>query len=178
MAEENNACIDSAATSYLRDKSDMLQCCHLIQRNNNKQTILPLTILCSASILSDVKLITAVFLLGYEQKPNTHPVKNLVFLAIFLVFEGVENRAHVFFYSGGGECFSTNDNDNFSLLYDTVVKQHGFCCAAIHVILSFWPQLPLYLPLLQARASFVVSKADDQNHASLMSQKKSWVSCD
>lgn len=119
----------------------------------------------SASILSDVKHITAVFLLGYEQKPNTHPAKISYFL-VFSLFLKAWKIGLTYFHSGGGECFSTNDNDNFSLLSDTVVKQHGFYCAAIHVILSFRPQLPLSVLLLHGRASLVVfGKADDQNHA-------------
>lgn len=142
MAKENNTSIVSAATSYLPD-NDMLRCCHLIQRNKKKQTSLPLTILFPASILSDVQLITTVFLFGYEQKPNTHPVKISYFLAYFPCFLKAWKTGLVYIHSEGGGCSLTKDNDNFSLLSDTVVKQHGFYCATtIHVIFSFRPPTP------------------------------------
>ncbi len=116
MANENNTSIDSAATSYLRDNNDRDVTTLPSDSAQYKQTDLPLTIRCSASILSDVKLVTTVFSC-YEQKPNTHPVKYLVFLGIFLVFGGVENRAHVFSFRRRREMFFYERRQLFPLVW-------------------------------------------------------------
>lgn len=124
MAKENNTSIVSAATSYLPD-NDMLRCCHLIQRN--KKTNEPT----SDNTVSSKHFIRRIahhdrFPLWLRAETKHPSGENLVFLGVFSLFLKAWKTGLVYIHSEGGGCSLTKDNDNFSLLSDTVVKQHGF----------------------------------------------------
>lgn len=145
MAKKNSTSIDSAATSYLRDNSDMLQCCcHLIQCNKNKRAYL--WQYCFQPAFYQTHSSSRPFLSWVRSRKQTLIRWKPRISWYFACFWRRGKKVHVFSFRRRGMFY--NNSDNFPPSSVTVVKQHGFYCAVIHVIiLIFRPQTLSPLPL-------------------------------
>lgn len=154
MAKKNSTSIDSAATSYLRDNNERLQCCHLIRRNKNKRAYLwqycfqPAfyqTYSSSRPLLSRVTSRNQTLI---RWKPRIS-----WYFACFRR-RGKKGSRRLLSFRRRGMFY--NDIDKFPPLSDTVVKQHSLYCALIHlIILSFGPQTLPSACLLCRRARII-----------------------